>query len=99
MESVLGSLYELLEALVIPVTGIVSFYVFGWVKNVASFLDGAPAMVQRVLVVVVAWLLGVLASVLNVALPDTLAALDIGAVETAVSAGFAMLLHQVKKSE
>ena len=97
--SVGDSLFELLEALVIPLTGVVSFYVFGWVKNLASFVGDLPAMVQRLLVVVVAWVLGVLASLLNVTLPETLAALDISAIETAVASGFAMLLHNVKKSE
>ena len=97
VSSVGDSLFTLLEALVIPATGIVSFYLFGWVKNLASFVGDLPAMVQRLLVVVVAWVLGVLASVLNVALPETLAALDISAIETAVASGFAMLLHNVNK--
>ena len=99
MSSVGDNFYTLLEALVPAVAGAVSFYVFGWVKNIASFVGDLPPMIQRGAVVFVAWLLGVISTYLGVALPDTFAALEFSSVETAVSAGFAMLLHNVKKRE
>ncbi len=88
---------SLIEALVIPVTGVVSMYIFAGIKNVAAFIGDLPANVQRVLVVVQTWVLAWFASLLNVVLPDTLAAFDISSVETAVAAAFAMLIHSVTK--
>ncbi len=88
---------SLIEALVIPVTGVVSMYIFAGIKNVAAFIGDLPANVQRVLVVVQTWVLAWFASLLNVVLPDTLAAFDISSVETAVAAGFAMLIHNSNK--
>ncbi len=92
-----SQLFALVEALVIPVTGVVSMYLFAGIKSVASFIGDLPANVQRILVVVVTWAIGWVSSLINVALPDTLAAFDIGSVETAVAAAFAMLIHSVSK--
>lgn len=88
---------SLVESLLIPVTGVVSMYLFTGIKHVASFIGDLPANVQRILVVVVTWTIGWLSSLLNVVLPDTLAAFDISSVETAVAAAFAMLIHSVTK--
>ena len=95
--SIGDNILSLVESLLIPVTGVVSMYIFAGIKNVAAFIGDLPANVQRILVVVVTWTLGWLSSLLNVVLPDTLAAFDISSVETAVAAAFAMLIHSVTK--
>ncbi len=97
MQAIGSELWLLLEALVVPVTGYLAFYVYGGIKRAATFLDNIPADLQRILVVASAWGIGLVERLINVQLPDTLAMFDIGQTESVIAGIFAIVIHKLKK--
>lgn len=91
------AIFQLLDALVPIVIGIVSVPVFGGIKKILTFIDGWHANVQRIALVVQVWAIGVLANLLNLQLPENLAAFDLSTVEMIVASALAYFLHFVKK--
>ena len=91
METFITQFWSLIDAMIVPVVGIASTYLYGWIKEHAiPWFDELGANWQRLLVVFQTWALGALGGWVNVALPDNLAVLDLSHVESVVAAIFAL---------
>jgi len=83
---------------VVPlIIGTVSQPLAELIFKVNAAIDKLPALVKRIVVIVIAYGLGFVASFLDVVLPESLALFESGHVMAALSAAFAMIIHQASK--
>ena len=88
----------LLGALVPLVLGTISQPIAEFLFKLNATIDRLAVFPKRVVVVVIAFLLTSLAGYLNAVLPESLALFDAGAVEAALAAGYAMVIHKSGKA-
>lgn len=92
------SLAALGQLLVPVVIGIITPYAMSGVKAIAGFVDGLSAPLQRITVVLIAYVLTVITGVVGGVLPDSLAAINPGHVDALIASGFAFGFHAIDKA-
>lgn len=93
METLLG----LVEYVVPFIVGVLVVPVMSGLKAIPLGIGKLPAVVQQGVVVILAGLLTMAGTYLNVALPESIELFTQADVQAAMAAAFAMLIHSAKK--
>ena len=97
METIIGSLVEILDILQEPLIGILTVYVMMGLKYVQQWIGKMNAVLQQMLVPLIAYGLTWLSSLLEVVVPLDLGLWTEPTTSAAISAGVAYAIHAGRK--